>query len=217
MNKIHQKDTINYIIKLKNYQSYLEIGTDTGTTFNAINIKEKECCDPIKKINNLTYHMTSDKLFEQMPKDKKYDIIFIDGLHHEDQVDKDIVNSFKHLNKDGVIVMHDILPSNHKFAKKEKGPSAEWYGDVWKSLIKLPEYIDKKNIFTLFFNQYGLGLIKWFEGCDKLEVTKKKIEDSDYDKWYDDTKNVNDKDHLTKFFYENNNVLFNKEELNNIL
>lgn len=215
MGKIHQKETINYIIKLKNYQSYLEIGTDTGTTFNAINIQNKECCDPNKKINNLTYHITSDEMFAKMPADKMYDIIFIDGLHHEDQVDKDIVNSLKHLNKGGVIVFHDCFPKNKRIATKTN--TGEWCGDVWKSLIKLPEYINKENIYLLFFNEYGLGMIKYVDNSNKLNVIDKLLEDSDYDKWFNDNYDYNNKEHLTELFYKTINVVFNKEELNNIL
>ena len=51
--------------------------------------------------------MTSDEYFSKF-KDK-FDIIFIDGLHHYEQVKKDIFNSLEILNSNGIILMHDCL------------------------------------------------------------------------------------------------------------
>jgi predicted O-methyltransferase YrrM len=53
-------------------------------------------------------HITSDAFFERSM--VKFDVIFIDGLHEEHQVDRDIVNSLQHLNPGGIIVLHDCLP-----------------------------------------------------------------------------------------------------------
>ena len=55
---------------------------------------------------------TSDEYFESIKDTEvKYDIIFIDGLHHNEQVLKDVENSLKHLSEGGSIVCHDCLPS----------------------------------------------------------------------------------------------------------
>ena len=42
--------------------------------------------------------------------DKKFDIIFIDGLHHYEQVIVDINNALSVLNDNGHILVHDCLP-----------------------------------------------------------------------------------------------------------
>lgn len=42
-----RSDIINYFIKKRNFQSYLEIGTrDKSHNFNLIECKEKFCIDP---------------------------------------------------------------------------------------------------------------------------------------------------------------------------
>lgn len=151
-------EIIQYLIDKYDYQSYLEIGLDNpNNNYLQINCKYKESVDPyysdwgvdanaymddnVKnfiKENILTYCMTSDEMFAQMPEDKKYDIIFIDGYHNEEQVDKDIINSLKHLNEGGRIVVHDCLPEN-EFQGSEEVPSQciTWMGTVWKSIPKL--------------------------------------------------------------------------------
>lgn len=53
--------------------------------------------------------MNSDNFFKKYPT-KKYDIIFIDGLHESEQVSKDIHNSVNALNERGVIIIHDYNP-----------------------------------------------------------------------------------------------------------
>ena len=57
--------------------------------------------------------MTSDTFFSQIEKALKFDVIFIDGLHTYYQCQKDVVNSLNHLNNNGVIFIHDLLPKNY--------------------------------------------------------------------------------------------------------
>ena len=48
--------------------------------------------------------MTSDEFFEKYP-EEKFDVIFIDGLHHYDQCQKDTINALKKLNESGIILL----------------------------------------------------------------------------------------------------------------
>ena len=100
---MERKDIINHLIKKYDYKSYLEIGVrDPDATLNHIQVDIKDGVDPA---GNCNYPIPSDDFFEQISINKKYDIIFIDGLHLEYQVTKDIQNSLKHLNEGGTIVM----------------------------------------------------------------------------------------------------------------
>lgn len=54
------------------------------------------------------YHGSSDSFFEQNVED--WDLIFIDGDHSYEQVQKDFLNSITCLAEGGLIVMHDTLP-----------------------------------------------------------------------------------------------------------
>lgn len=147
---------VNKFIKDRNYTSYLEIGVYNKTMYNRINCKDKECVDPDSKCD-ATYTMTSDAFFQKYP-NKRYDIIFIDGLHHSDVVDSDIRNSLSALNPNGVIVLHDCNPSTelHQRVPRESG---HWNGDVWKSLVRFI-YNEHKNynIYTVDIDE-GIGII----------------------------------------------------------
>lgn len=122
-------DIINKLIEKRNYKTYLEIGTQFGECFAQIKIDYKECVDPEKNYSDLTHEMTSDEYFFQNT--KTFDIIFVDGLHLEEQTTKDIENALKILNKNGVIVVHDCLPHCEEFTQ------VCWNGTVYKSIIEL--------------------------------------------------------------------------------
>ena len=104
--KPHRSEIIQNIINKKNYESYLEIGCFSNELFNQIKIQNKTGVDPVSGGN---IKATSDEFFKKNT--NKFDIIFIDGLHHYDQVKKDIENSIKFLNERGIILLHDCLPS----------------------------------------------------------------------------------------------------------
>ena len=187
-------DIINKLIEKYNYKNYLEIGLNNGKCFKQIKCKHKESCDPFiydverdhkyfeqdkeavfedgvlrKEIADLcTYMMTSDEMFEK--NNKKYDLIFIDGLHERHQVIKDIKNALKHLNKKGHIVIHDCLPQeyDHQVVPRISGL---WNGDVWKVL----PYIKSKGVkFYVIDTDFGCGVIPYQD----IDFD---IEDFDYD------------------------------------
>lgn len=152
---------INNLIKKYNFESYLEIGIDKNITFKSINCKFKESVDPCfppYQHANPTHKMTSDQFFNKLDKNKKWDIIFIDGLHHYDQVNKDIKNCLNHLNKNGFIVLHDCNPikyENQLIPRKKQGT---WNGDVWKSIVEFRKINTEFGCLVLDCDE-GLGII----------------------------------------------------------
>lgn len=192
---MNRTEIINSLIKKHNYKSYLEIGLDDpNNNYNYIQCDNKECVDPffeedhkngfdvqvndfeniIKNI--LTYRMTSDDFFKQNT--KKYDIIFIDGLHTKEQVGKDIINSLKVLNPGGKIVCHDCLPINEA-SQIVPRKQAYWFGDVWRTIAEL----SKQNInFCTVDCDCGCCVINYFENAETLEYI------SSWDKVWNDFK-----------------------------
>jgi hypothetical protein len=140
---------INNLIKQYNYKKYLEIGVKTKYCFNLIQCESKISVDP-SQICTYDFNMTSDEFFAQNK--EKFDIIFIDGLHLAEQVDKDIVNSLNCLNQNGSIVLHDTNPPTEFHACESypsKSPaSPAWNGTVWKSIFKLRKTREDLEIFT---------------------------------------------------------------------
>jgi hypothetical protein len=155
-------EIINLFIKKYGYRTYLEIGVADGSNFNLIEVGMKESVDPAERnteyeIAKPTYNMTSDDFFLKHT-DKKYDIIFIDGLHHSNQVDKDIENSIKSLNAGGVIILHDCNPIEeiHQRVPRE---TAAWNGDVWKSFVKFKNNNLDWDCYTID-TDWGCGVLK---------------------------------------------------------
>lgn len=152
---------LNRIIETCNYGTYLEIGVDDpNNTFNHVQAAFKTGVDPynddtqchawneknrsqlISKIDpDAEFHqMTSDEFFKMLNKKKgkpMFDLIYIDGLHLEKQVDKDIANALKYVSPHGMIVLDDVPPSNSYEEKVPPDPGQGWRGTVWRSFAKL--------------------------------------------------------------------------------
>lgn len=146
---------INALIKKNNYKSYLEIGVQAGDCFREIKCAKKVGVDP-DPASAATVHMTSDEYFEKNK--SKFDIIFIDGLHHSDQVMKDIENSLKSLTKGGIIVMHDCLPGSKRMQEIPLQEQNEWTGDVWRAYLN---YRSNPDLEMAVVNcDWGCGIIR---------------------------------------------------------
>ena len=144
--------------------------------FDKIEI-EKIGVDPISGGN---FRGTSDQFFE---KNKlKFDCIFIDGLHVYDQVKKDILNSIEFLNKNGIIILHDCLPStiNHQRVPRTR---YIWNGDVWKAIVEARTW-QNVNTYTVLSDQ-GLGVIKKEKNSNILNIGNLSFKKLKYKFFYD--------------------------------
>ena len=151
-------DIINFLIQKYGYKSYLEVGTqDPTSNFDLIQAETKVSIDPFPK-GKVTFVGTSDEYFDSIDNTIQYDIIFIDGLHHDDQVLRDIHNSLNHLSDNGSIVIHDCLPMTERMQERDDH-GGEWTGDVWKAIAELRvESIDLD--IKVVNTDYGCGIIR---------------------------------------------------------
>ena len=149
--KPSRQSIVQEIINIKKYKSYLEIGTFHNELFDHIKCDIKIGVDPV---SGGTVRKTSDQFFKD--NEDKFDCIFIDGLHYYSQVKKDIQNSLKTLNPNGVILLHDCLPNNN-FEQAVPRCQIVWNGDVWKAIV---ECRAQNNIDTYTcYADYGIGVI----------------------------------------------------------
>jgi hypothetical protein len=158
-------DIINFLIEKNRYKSYLEIGLNDGVNYRSINCKFKCGVDPdtSKYSDDTTFSMTSDVFFEKRC-DRKFDLIFIDGLHLEAQVDKDVENSLKFLSDSGTIVLHDCNPPTIYHARENlydlSTPArGKWNGTVWRSIVKLRTLRNDLDICVID-TDWGCGILK---------------------------------------------------------
>jgi hypothetical protein len=153
-------DIINAFIQKFQYESYLEIGAQNTITgnFPKIIAKNKVSVDP-NPPEHIDFKGTSDEYFAQLNLNDKFDIIFIDGLHHSEQVLIDIENSLNHLSKNGTIICHDCLPYTEQMQLRDEQLGKEWTGDVWKAIAKLNT--SRTDLMIKVINtDYGCGIIR---------------------------------------------------------
>jgi len=161
--EIKRYHIINYLIEKNKFLNYLEIGVFKGENIREINAAHKDGVDPGAEgytPPEVNYPMTSDEFFDLLKghEDIKYDVIFIDGLHHADQVEKDIKNALNHLVKGGFILMHDCNPVSYE-AQLVPRQTVAWNGDTWKAFVDF-----KSNNPTyecsVVDTDFGVGVIK---------------------------------------------------------
>jgi len=146
-------DIMNYLIREYELISYLEIGVAAGNTLNNVFCQTKDAVDPVKSVQEVNYVMTSDEFFKQLPKDKMYDLIFIDGLHTYEQVKIDFDNSVKHLSPNGFIVMDDTCPYSEELTSPVFRDGG-WTGTVYKFMIDFA-YSDIDFEYNTVFTPHG--------------------------------------------------------------
>lgn len=186
---MNRKEVIQAIINTLEARNYLEIGVFDGRCFMEIRAPYKVAVDPDMKITfryklhairkrrenirNQYKHQTSDAFFDSLKKsnpDKKFDVIFIDGLHTYKQTFIDIINALQFLHPQGAIILHDINPETEALAMPASSRAAAmavhdnaggWCGDSWKAqhhIIEINKQLNQLDVFTLDCD-YGLGII----------------------------------------------------------
>jgi hypothetical protein len=161
--EIQRYHIINYLIDKYKLVNYLEIGVFKGENIREIKAAHKDGVDPGVEghiVPEVNYPMTSDDFFDLIKEheDIKYDIIFIDGLHHAEQVTKDIQNSLKHLVPSGFIVMHDCNPVSYE-AQLIPRETVAWNGDTWKAFVDFKAHYPNVKCCVVD-TDFGVGVIQ---------------------------------------------------------
>lgn len=176
-------DIINHLIQKIDAKTYLEIGVrEPEGNFNKIICENKVAVDPVP-LGSGIIALTSDAFFKQN-KDT-FDIIFIDGLHVAEQVERDIINSLAVLNPGGYIICHDMNPTEELMQRVPIETMGAWTGNCWKAWVKLRAERKDLTMFVLD-TDFGVGVIA--EGkqdlvsLDGLELTYSNL-DINRSKW----------------------------------
>ena len=184
-------EVLNALIKKKDVKNYLEIGVNRGKClFNIVGTKKRFGVDPFfnfslwKKVRacilnphtlkNDYFEVTSDTFFEQntaLLEANILDLAFIDGLHTYGQSLNDTLNTLKHLDNNGVIVLHDCNPLDELAAypansiddarvdlESHKDWKNIWNGDVWKTIVYIKKNHPELSAFVLN-TDHGLGFV----------------------------------------------------------
>ena len=205
-------EIINFLIDKFGYRSYLEIGLrHPWDCFDHIRCEKKDSVDPGYEAqdNFASYKYTSDSFFSLLENgsldksiDYKWDLIFIDGLHKAEQVERDIINGLLHLSENGTIVLHDCNPPTEYHARADYSDGNTiaggcWNGTVWKAIYKL-RCTNPKIDMCVIDTDWGCGVIRrgkqilhpfdnpYFE-YDKFNTNKRNhlnlISPSEFNRW----------------------------------
>lgn len=176
---------LNYLLEfLDRKTTYLEIGVrNPQDNFDHILADQKYSVDPGVEFesNPVDFKLTSDEFFSELESgsvlstDVKFDLIFIDGLHLAEQVDKDIENALNHLKDDGFIVLHDCNPPTEWHAREnyyyvDTPAGGFWNGTTWKAFLK---YRFNSGVFSCCIDtDWGVGVIsKAHRIGESIEIT----------------------------------------------
>ncbi len=187
--KITRLEIVKNIIKLKNFKSYLEIGTFKDDLFKSVECQNKTGVDPVSGGN---VRKTSDDFFSK--NNKKFDLIFIDGLHHYSQVKKDINNSLSALNDSGIILMHDCMPRDYYYQAVPRS-QYNWNGDTWKAFLEIRTN-ENFDSYCCYADE-GVGVILKRKNKNKLNLNIKNFKKLKFNDYAD-----NYKEYLNLIEYE---------------
>lgn len=161
--RIGRLDVLNRLVERFGYTSYLEIGVAGGATFKKVPVAERVGVDPKWRLwyvlDPRVKKTTSDRFFEKNR--RRFDLVFIDGLHVAEQAYRDIRNSLGVLNPGGTIVVHDCMPES-KEQQRVPRVQVSWTGNVWRAFLKASQD-PELDAFILDTNR-GCGVIRRHPG-----------------------------------------------------
>jgi hypothetical protein len=160
---------LQHLLDTFGFQQYLEIGCDRDYNLRGIRAPFRTCVDPGSGGN---LKITSDSYFANGGPLERFDLVFIDGMHTDEQVIRDVENALSVLQPGGVIVLHDSNPETEaaQLIPQERSLAAgslKWNGDVWRAVVHLRQRADL-DIATGDFDE-GCAVIVVRESTDLLD------------------------------------------------
>jgi hypothetical protein len=155
---VNRYDIINFLGQKYNFQTYVEIGvSDPDACYNRVTIPGKIGVDPRpQKVAPGVRLEPSDQFFRGLTPEQRYSMFFVDGLHVDFQVIRDVENSLAHLEDGGIIMMHDCLPDEPRKATETPHPEQpSWYGTCWKAFMH----------FRMHYSNLWMGVVDTDCGC----------------------------------------------------
>jgi len=155
-------DVLNEILDVTEQRRFLEIGVQAGACGARVSASPKWGVDPCPKGSagnryRKLFRGTSDAFFESLDPAQRFDAVLVDGLHHADQVLRDVENALRHLAPGGFIVLHDCNPQS-EIAQRVPRETGVWNGDCWKAMVRLRQRPDL-DAFTVD-SDHGIGVVR---------------------------------------------------------
>lgn len=157
-------DACNARLAKFNPSRFLEIGVKAGAVGKRVRADIKFGVDPAPTSHahrhyTHLYRQTSDEYFADQMGYLNLSVVLIDGLHHADQVERDILNSVSHLNPLGTVLVHDCNPPDEG-SQIVPRQQVHWNGDGWKVMTMLRATRSDLRAYVIDTDE-GLGIIEW--------------------------------------------------------
>ena len=149
---------ILHMMHKMNCQNYLELGIYKGEVIlnvckfasNCVGVDVIDYIGENKPFNFI--NSTTDEFFKNNT--QNFDVIFIDADHKYESCIKDLENSLKILNYNGIIFIHDTDPITEKYT------ASGYCGDSYKINNYIYENHKELDLITLPLTEAGLSIIK---------------------------------------------------------
>ncbi|WP_170459772.1 hypothetical protein [Ruegeria arenilitoris] len=155
----------------RNFDWYLEIGCRGGRILSQCKSKSIGV-DPVFRLGTDVlgekpelhlFQEESDTFFEKnrlVAMGARVSVTFIDGMHLVENVLRDVINTEKNSDPNGVIFVHDCFPFNDEMTTRDLNALPKvWTGDVWKIVPILREYRPDLTLTALDAAPTGLLVI----------------------------------------------------------
>ena len=161
-------DVLNRIADHVRALRYVEIGVQGGDCFRRVRAPIwKAGVDPDPS-SSATCHATSDAYYAALDAAcasgstsramESADLVFVDGLHHAEQVSRDVANALRYLRHPGAVVLHDVNPPTEEAAAVPMRTDVVWCGDVWRAWLDLRETLLDRDLFVVD-TDLGCGVV----------------------------------------------------------
>jgi hypothetical protein len=135
--------------------TYLEVGVSLGRTFEQVTVPFRWGVDPHARfdVHHLPHGvifspLESDRFFDRLPENQKFDLVFLDGLHEWRQTYRDLLNTLDHTPDHAIILIDDVVPDDEWSAIPDQALAIEkkraagktdhrWQGDVFKVVLAI--------------------------------------------------------------------------------
>ena len=166
-------DVVNDIAAFGSEGRVLEIGVQRGVCGMHLRAREKWGVDPapigsVAKHYARFFECTSDQFFARLVPERLFDVVFVDGLHHADQVLRDVENALAHLSPGGAVVLHDCNPQS-ELAQRIPRATGVWNGDCWKAVVALRQRAEL-DTFTIDTDQ-GVAVVTKRPNADGVHTS----------------------------------------------
>jgi predicted O-methyltransferase YrrM len=163
---------------------YLEIGVQHGFTLDAVAAETVVGVDPAHRVNiarmpahNELVTAPADEFFAGLALSgsrARYDLVFVDGLHHFLQAYRDVLNSVRILDRQGLVVVDDTVPSTEFAAIPDRSEAKrlhqergivpwEWMGDVYKAVVAVTRFHPELRVATILEDGVRPQTVLWLK------------------------------------------------------